>query len=158
MSKRNWKIDPYQAELAIYNNLSTKEFIDKLYPDEKTRVDASMDNNQKEIDQFIASELLPGEEFKYVQLEYSSIPFLVSNKGRILTFYRGVRFRQVRVTENEGIIVSDSQNNKIALEDLMYAAGYDFDMETVVKFYLKTGYPVLKWIKQALDMAGVEIV
>ena len=154
MSKRRWTMDPYQAEIYIYNDISSDKLISDLYPDETSRVEKSLENEKDEVDAFIESITLEEEEWKTVSLQTASTPFIVSSKGRLISAYRGLKLRQVRVATEEGIVITDSGNNKIPLEDLMIEAGYDYDLETILKFYAETDYPVMRWLQFAKDIVA----
>jgi hypothetical protein len=152
MNKQRWTADPYQVDLAIYNDLPTDKFIAKLYPDEKTRMHTRLEGSKRAIDLFIESQALPGEQFKTIEIEEYSVPFVISSKGRVLSVYRDMGFRQMKIHDERGIETIDSNINVVPLERLMEEAGFEYDMQKILKLYWETEYPILRWPNFALEM------
>lgn len=157
MKKQSWVANQELASLLIYQDLPAKEFLDKLYPDENQgKAFTSMDNNKKLIDEFIKSSSLKGEEWKTVLLERSTVPQMVSNKGRLITSYRGVKFKQVRVTRDKGILINDLNNESVPLIEVMDAAEFNYDQEEILKLYWETDYPMFSWPVFARELIGID--
>ena len=152
MNKQRWTADPYQVDLAIYNDLPTDKFIAKLYPDEKTRMHTRLEGSKRAIDLFIESQALPGEQFKTIEIEEYSVPFVISSKGRVLSVYRDMGFRQMKIHDERGIETIDSNINVVPLERLMEEAGFEHDLVKILKLYWETEYPILRWPNFALEM------
>lgn len=147
MKKSRWMVNPHQAEMLIYNDISTAKLLDDIYPDETSRLGNLLKEDEGLLDRAIKQYGLPNEEWKVVEMPESNTPIIVSSLGRLLSTYRGISLRMVRLKEKEGIVVTDSANNVIRIEDVMEQAGFTYDLESILKLYKKTDYPVLLWPK-----------
>ena len=154
MNKQRWTADPHQVDLAIYNDLPTDKFIEKLYPSEKTRMHTRLEGSKRAIELFIKSESLAGEEWKTVEIEEFSVPFVVSSRGRVLSVYRDMGFRQMKIHDERGVETVDSNNNLVTLERLMEEAGFEYDLEKILKLYWEVEYPILRWTDTALQIVS----
>jgi len=152
MNKQRWTADPHQVDLAIYNDLPTDKFIAKLYPSEKTRMHTRLEGSKRAIELFIKSQSLTGEEWKTVEIEEFSVPFVVSSRGRVLSVYKDLGFRQMKIHDERGVETVDSNNNVVTLERLMEEAGFEHDLVKILKLYWETEYPILRWPNFALEM------
>ena len=150
-SIKNSLVDPYQAALAIYNDTDIDNLISKAYPGEKqSRLVKAIEANKEEINEFLKKKSLPTE--KWTEVDYEGKPFYISNKGRSITTYRGVRFRQSRFLGEEIVFGLSTHTDKVNLQDLMHLAGFEYDNVKIMKTYKHTDYPVLAWSKTVLNL------
>ena len=146
-TKKGKLVDIHLAEVGIYNNFSTTKFLNESYPLEKeSRLHNTIKKYQTEIDAFIKENRLPGERWTKILLD---APYYISSKGRMLSIYRDVKFKQYRLNEGAILFVNTSSEH-VTLESYMKEAGFDYDYETIVKFFRKTDYPILHWAENIL--------
>ena len=157
MKKQRWYANQELASQLIYQDLPADKFLEKLYPEEDAgKAFTSLNNNKELVEEFKERVNLRGEEWKTVVLEDSNIPFTVSNKGRLITTYRKVDFKQIRVTRDKGILVNELDNRTIPLFDIMDAAGFNYDQEEILKMYWETDYPMFSWPVFAKESIGID--